>query len=66
MHHSGRSIFVCMLLDERGIPVGAEVIEARTLADATELSKERVQACIASQRVHGFELWRGGKKLMAA
>jgi hypothetical protein len=33
--------------------------------DAAELSLERVHSGIASQRAHGFELWRGGAKLMA-
>jgi len=63
MHHSGRSIYICMLLDERGVPVGAEVIEARTPEDATELSAERVQSSVAYRRAHGFELWRGGEKI---
>ena len=63
MHYSSRAIYICMLLDEAGVPLGAEVIEARTTADATELAMDRVQSCVASRRAHGFELWRGGRKI---
>ncbi len=66
MYESRNTNFVCMLLDDGGTPIGAEVIEALNRELATEQANELL-GCRAAlpTTAYGYELWFRGTKIAA-
>lgn len=57
------SVYICMLLDGSGLPMGAEVIQASNLAQAIDGATELLNCCTLPAKALGYELWNRGRKL---
>ena len=63
MYQARTSIYICMLLGDEGTAIGAEVIQAASLATAIDRASELLSLTSMPTRPHGYELWNRGRKL---
>ena len=63
MYQPRTSIYICMLLGDEGAALGAEVIQAASLATAIDRASELLSLTSMPTRPHGYELWNRGRKL---
>ena len=64
MYQPRTSIYICMLLGDEGSALGAEVIQATSLATAIDRAGELLTLTSMPSRPLGYELWNRGRKLV--